>query len=77
MDGYNVSLFAYGQTGSGKTHTMEGPKSDHGVNFRALEQLFRVCEERSEHYEYTFQVSMLEIYNETLLDLLATYPAGD
>ena len=41
MEGYRVCIFAYGQTGSGKTHTMEGPRSDRGVNFRALEEMFR------------------------------------
>ncbi len=71
-----MSLFAYGQTGAGKTHTMEGPPGDHGVNYRALEELFHVCEERSENYEYIFTVSMLEIYNETLRDLLVTYVSG-
>ncbi len=42
MDGYNVCIFAYGQTGSGKTFTMEGIDSDRGVNFRALEELFKI-----------------------------------
>ena len=41
LDGYNVCIMAYGQTGSGKTHTMEGPASDRGVNFRTLDLLFR------------------------------------
>jgi len=73
LDGYNVCIFAYGQTGSGKTHTMEGPPSDPGVNFRALEQLFRNMEERKRDGEWTFevQVSLLEIYNEQIRDLLA------
>jgi kinesin family member C2/C3 len=42
MDGYNVCIFAYGQTGSGKTHTMEGTEADRGINYRALDSLFKI-----------------------------------
>ncbi|KAI0562719.1 Kinesin [Gracilaria domingensis] len=70
MDGYNVCVFAYGQTGSGKTHTMNGPTEDRGVNFRALMELFQIANERSEHSDIRISVSMLEIYNETLRDLI-------
>lgn len=72
MDGYNVCVFAYGQTGSGKTHTMQGGEAeqDRGVNYRALKELFRVVQEREGDYTYTITVSMSEIYNETLRDLL-------
>jgi hypothetical protein len=71
MDGYNVCIFAYGQTGSGKTYTMTGPPESRGVNHRALEELFRLCDERSAAFTYNIQVSMLEIYNEGLRDLVA------
>ena len=70
LDGYNVCVFAYGQTGSGKTHTMNGPKNDPGVNYRALGDLFRIGEERADFSTMDVSVSMLEIYNETLKDLL-------
>ncbi|WRX28851.1 Leucine-rich repeat - like 10 [Theobroma cacao] len=46
LDGYNVCIFAYGQTGTGKTFTMEGTKEARGVNFRTLEELFRIINER-------------------------------
>lgn len=72
MDGYNVCIFAYGQTGSGKTFTMEGNESNPGVNYRALAELFRIAAERKQDYDYTFNVSILEIYNETIRDLLST-----
>jgi len=71
VDGYNVCIFAYGQTGSGKTYTMEGPESNRGVNFRALKELFEVCESRKEQWSYEIVMSMVEIYNETVRDLLA------
>ena len=70
LDGYNVCIFAYGQTGSGKTYTMEGPADNRGVNYKAIEEMFKVAGEREEDVEYNFRVSMLEIYNETVRDLL-------
>ncbi|CAM9368506.1 unnamed protein product [Phaeothamnion confervicola] len=77
LDGYNVTLLAYGQTGSGKTHTMEGTAADPGVNTRALAELFRVAADRAENVEYSFTLSMLEVYNETVRDLLdSTAVAG-
>ena len=70
LDGYNVCIFAYGQTGSGKTHTMQGYGGDAGVNTRALEQLFALAHEREGVYTYDIKVSLLEIYNETIRDLV-------
>ena len=72
LDGYNVCLFAYGQTGSGKTHTMEGPPHDRGVNFRAVSELFRVIAERTDEYEYTVKMSVLEIYNDQVFDIVSS-----
>jgi len=75
MEGYRVCIFAYGQTGSGKTHTMEGPRSDRGVNFRALEEMFNIAETATDCV-YKFSVSVLEVYNETVCDLLTRGAAG-
>jgi len=75
MDGYNVCIIAYGQTGSGKTYTMEGPANNRGVNFRALKELFTICKRRAADYDYEISVSMMEIYNETVLDLLSSKEA--
>ena len=71
LDGYNVCVFAYGQTGSGKTHTMMGYPGNPGVNLRALQELFRLIEERQQEFKYEVRLSVLEIYNETIRDLLA------
>ena len=62
-----------GQTGSGKTHTMEGPISDRGLTFRALEELLvrRASRLASGTTTISLCLSMLEVYNETLVDLLA------
>lgn len=75
LDGYNVCIFAYGQTGSGKTHTMEGPTNpgpeDVGMIPRAVQQVFNCATElEAKGWKYDFEVSFLEIYNETIRDLL-------
>ncbi|RXM33593.1 Kinesin-like protein KIFC3 [Acipenser ruthenus] len=74
IDGYNVCIFAYGQTGSGKTYTMEGVPQDPGINQRALRLLFSEVEEKVSDWEFTITVSMVEIYNETLRNLLGDNP---
>lgn len=72
IDGYNVCIFAYGQTGSGKTFTMQGVPTDPGVNTRALTELFEVTEARAkyESFSYELLVSVFEIYNDGVYDLL-------
>ncbi|XP_014508699.1 kinesin-like protein KIN-14J isoform X2 [Vigna radiata var. radiata] len=76
LDGYNVCIFAYGQTGSGKTYTMSGPglssKSDWGVNYRALHDLFHISQTRRSSIVYEVGVQMVEIYNEQVRDLLSS-----
>ena len=76
LDGYNVCIFAYGQTGTGKTFTMEGTDENRGVNYRTLEQLFKIAEERKEIFTYNISVSVLEVYNEQIRDLLASSPTS-
>lgn len=76
LDGYKVCIFAYGQTGSGKTFTMMGRPGNankKGLIPRSLEQIFETRQSlQSQGWKYELQVSMLEIYNETIRDLLAT-----
>ncbi|KAK1352015.1 Kinesin motor domain-containing protein [Heracleum sosnowskyi] len=70
LDGYNVCIFAYGQTGTGKTFTMEGTPENRGVNYRTLEELFKISKDRRSTMKYELSVSMLEVYNEKIRDLL-------
>jgi kinesin family protein C2/C3 len=70
IDGYNVCLMAYGQTGSGKTYTMMGPPENPGVNRRAIRELLALAKERPE-VEFEIKVSLMEVYNENLYDLLS------
>ncbi|XP_007483744.1 kinesin-like protein KIFC1 isoform X2 [Monodelphis domestica] len=77
LDGYPVCIFAYGQTGSGKTFTMEGgPGGDpqvEGLIPRAVRHLFSVAKKlQGQGWSYTFVASYVEIYNETIRDLLAS-----
>ena len=74
LTGYNGTVFAYGQTGSGKTYTMMGGKSpdesSYGIIPRATGLIFRRLAMAATDIEYTIKCSMLEIYKETLKDLL-------
>jgi kinesin family protein C1 len=73
LDGYKVCIFAYGQTGSGKTHTMQGAgePSTWGVIPRSLRQIIQTADTmRAKGWTWSFQASFLEVYNESLRDLL-------
>ncbi|XP_066211760.1 kinesin-like protein KIF11 isoform X1 [Saccopteryx leptura] len=82
--GYNCTIFAYGQTGTGKTFTMEGERSPNeeytweedplaGIIPRTLHQIFEKLTDSGT--EFSVKVSLLEIYNEELFDLLS--PSSD
>eukprot|EP00457_Paulinella_chromatophora_P000341 gb/GEZN01000341.1/.p1 GENE.gb/GEZN01000341.1/~~gb/GEZN01000341.1/.p1 ORF type:complete len:1523 (-),score=339.43 gb/GEZN01000341.1/:28-4596(-) len=70
LHGHNVCIFAYGQTGSGKTHTMEGSEQEPGISYRSAEHLFNLMEQRKAHFSFTVRMTLVEIYNENLRDLL-------
>ncbi len=78
LQGFNCTVFAYGQTGTGKTYTMEGERDEarwtlkqesDGVIPRAVRRIFETLEANGA--EYNIRVSLLEIYNEELTDLVA------
>ncbi|KAH9260788.1 hypothetical protein BASA81_001255 [Batrachochytrium salamandrivorans] len=77
MDGRNVTLVAYGQTGSGKTYTMEGTKHSPGVYSRSLQRAFDLAEARQGREKFNFTVSILQVYNDHLQDLLAPTAGGN
>ena len=74
LNGYNSTIFAYGQTSSGKTHTMEGgdirDSESMGIIPRVMGRIFDMIGDASDKLEFTIKVSMLEIYNEKIQDLL-------
>ncbi|THD26072.1 Kinesin KIF13B [Fasciola hepatica] len=71
FDGYNSSLFAYGQTGTGKTYTIFGTNDAPGLLPRLCNALLEHVKRNSD-VDATFnqQISILEIYNEKIRDLL-------
>ena len=66
--GQNVTVMAYGQTGSGKTHSMLGTDYDKGFIPRAAEALLKLVQSNR---DVTLHGSCIEIYNETIRDLLS------
>ncbi|XP_053699464.1 osmotic avoidance abnormal protein 3 [Sabethes cyaneus] len=80
LEGYNGTIFAYGQTGCGKSHTMQGttynlaaadPNNANNIGIipRSFEHVFEAIAVASD-VRYLVLASYLEIYNETIRDLL-------
>ncbi|MAD20401.1 MAG: hypothetical protein CMJ52_09585 [Planctomycetaceae bacterium] len=70
LDGFNVCIFAYGQSGTGKTFTMEGNEEHPGLVPRAMQRIFEDIQTRTGNYQHDCFLSMIEIYNENIRDLL-------
>lgn len=72
LEGYSGTIFCYGQTGAGKTFTMSGSTSSYkqrGIIPRTISTLFQEIEARTNE-EIEVKISYLEIYNDTMLDLV-------
>lgn len=70
LDGFNATVFAYGATGCGKTHTILGTPLDPGVIFLTMKELYEKIEALTDTKVFDVSMSFLEIYNETIRDLL-------
>lgn len=69
--GYNCCLFAYGQTGSGKSYSMVGYGANRGIVPISCNEIFeRIKANTDTQKSFEVSVSMLEIYNEKVQDLL-------
>ena len=74
--GYNGTIFAYGQTGSGKTFSMFGADREAGrpdlagIIPRSCAHIFNYIDRCTDGTEFTVKCSFLEIYKETIRDLL-------
>eukprot|EP00928_Gymnodinium_smaydae_P010954 TRINITY_DN14117_c0_g8_i1.p1 TRINITY_DN14117_c0_g8~~TRINITY_DN14117_c0_g8_i1.p1 ORF type:complete len:766 (-),score=97.94 TRINITY_DN14117_c0_g8_i1:118-2394(-) len=77
VQGRSATVFVYGATGAGKTYTMFGERaeSQQGMIYRAVRDVFQTLEKHDfgrtkEGSRLEVKVSFLEIYNETVRDLL-------
>ncbi|KAF0898564.1 hypothetical protein E2562_008151 [Oryza meyeriana var. granulata] len=71
LQGRNGTVFCYGATGAGKTYTMLGTMENPGVMVLAIKDLFAKVRQRSHEGNHSIQLSYLEVYNETVRDLLS------
>lgn len=70
-DGFHCCLFAYGQTGAGKSYSMVGYKNNKGIVPISCGEIFRRIEANDNgNLRFEITASMIEIYNETVQDLL-------
>ncbi|EFJ11018.1 hypothetical protein SELMODRAFT_126954, partial [Selaginella moellendorffii] len=71
LEGYNGTVMAYGQTGTGKTFTLgrlgEEDSADRGIMVRAMEDILSDISPEND----SVTVSYLQLYMETVQDLLA------
>uniref|UniRef100_A0A5B7CB36 Kinesin-like protein n=1 Tax=Davidia involucrata TaxID=16924 RepID=A0A5B7CB36_DAVIN len=63
LNGINATIFAYGQTSSGKTFTMRG------ITENAAKDIYEHIKQAPKR-DFVLKLSALEIYNETVVDLL-------
>ncbi len=73
MRGVNGTILAYGQTSSGKTHTMLGNQSTPGIILLSVIDIFHHINKHPNR-SFLLRVSMVEIYNEIVRDLLNPNP---
>lgn len=67
LEGNNCVLFAYGMTNAGKTYTIQGTPLDQGLFPRIINYLLT----KYSMDQNDFKISMLEIYQEKIFDLLS------
>lgn len=71
IDGFNICIFAYGQTCSGKTWTMSHPED--GMIALSIHKIFEdIANLEAQGWTHLIEGQFLEIYNESLVDLLAS-----
>ena len=81
FNGYNVNVLAYGEEGSGKSYLLSGKPNAPGITPRITSDIFeRINKEKGKgrgkdryiETRFVVEVSMYEIYNEQIVDLLST-----
>ena len=86
LDGYNICILAYGPANCGKTHTILGDIEmtpdkkigiqNHGIHLQAMDQLFSIAQHRRERYKDTFSLTIIEVHNDRIRDLVAATETG-
>ncbi|XP_071528267.1 uncharacterized protein [Panulirus ornatus] len=79
--GYNACMLAYGQSGSGKTYTILGQKEAPGLAPRICQGLLTRLQKRYSPddlcaQDFSLTLSLVEIYNERVRDLLTASDPG-
>lgn len=87
VEGYKVCIMTYGQSSAGKSYTMFGEVEcrknqtvaivDHGIHFRSMQQLFSILEHRRDRYKDVVTMTLIEVHEERLIDLLARTEYGE
>jgi kinesin family member C2/C3 len=86
LDGYNICLMTYGPSRCGKTCTLLGDVNlssekteilSHGIHLKAMKQLFTIAHHRSDRYKDTFSLTIIEVYNDRIRDLLSATQTGE
>ncbi|KAM7485389.1 hypothetical protein LguiA_001398 [Lonicera macranthoides] len=73
--GDKCTIMMYGPTGSGKSHTMFGCGKEQGIVYKSLRDILGNNEDEEIGGMFV-RVSVLEIYNEEIYDLLSTNSGG-
>ncbi|CAL5227935.1 g10982 [Coccomyxa viridis] len=79
LEGLNGCIMAYGQTGSGKTFTLAGnldSSPDQGILTRSVNHLSKAIREGSDGNQIQVHLSMVEIFCESIRDLLSDGPGS-
>ncbi|XP_052206359.1 kinesin-like protein KIN-10A [Diospyros lotus] len=80
--GAKCTIMMYGPTGSGKSHTMFGCSKQPGIVYRSLKDILGEGDGDNDRNDQSdgiwpfVQVTVLEIYNEEIYDLLSTNSGG-
>jgi kinesin family member C2/C3 len=86
LDGYNICLLAYGPADCGKTRTLLGDMDlstpekmtiqNYGIHLQAMDELFSIAQYRRERYKDTFTLTIIEVHNDRIRDLVAATETG-
>lgn len=74
---FNPLYYPTVSVASGKTFTMEGTSDNLGVSPRSIREILSMVESLANVVDYTLTLSMLEIYNETIRDLMDSSHSRD